>query len=1174
MIVYFADRELNILGHASTELKQGLRIRDDKKKEETETGVAIFECKIEFDDDTRAKAEEWAEVGNYVLRKHKNENELYTIIDSELDVKKQTLYIYAEDDGMDLLNEVVGEYEADKAYTIEHYITKYAASEGFVIGINEDKKTKLQLSWDNEQTKTARINDAAAQFGLEISFSFKVDGLNVVERYINIYQKRGKDIGITLYLGKEIDNIVVSKTISNLATALSVKGEKPEGEDDPITLKGYSYDDGDIYVEKSTGILKSRKALERWKRYLWKDDADYQEGGYITKPFTYKTTNKETLLNKSIAELKLICNAEVNYDAEIKSLPDNVEIGDRVNIVDDKGELYLSTRFLKHIESVVDQTHKATLGEHLIKSSGISQKVQALAEQFADNAKSASWALSLAQTANTTAQEAQSQAETAATEAASALTKSTEAESKAQTAQESAATATEKANNAQSAVDNVETKIARFEESVANAETAAQQAESAAAKAETKATEAQTAATNAETKAQEAKAAVTEATNKANEAIAKAECVEDAAESAISKAEAAETTANAAKLDSEAAKKDVASLSENLTTLSNTMSADYTRKTELTETEAKLQTQISQNAAGLSSHAESLVRIDETTNNAAALAAASYFSVAEAQALAQQTAIEAEQAQEAATRATLAAEQAQAEADTATAAANEAQSILDTANADLQAAQKRLEEVMADAESTEAEIAEAQTAVNTAQEAADQAQIDADKAIEDATTAQQAATDAQEQAKAAQQTAFTAVQYANIAQLAAQEAEGSAANKAKETADQAKSDAESAQNTANEAKTKADTAQSQANAAAQTASTAQQAADAADAKAAAAQSDLDTAKQNLANVTSRVGATEEEIAAAQEAVNTAQAKANQAKADAEAAQATAQTAKENAEAAQNAADTAKQAADKAKEDADAAKQAADNAQAAVNVLAIRVTQTETDIAQTNEQIALLATKEEVTTTLGGYYTKTETDAAISVKADEINLSVDSKIEEGVNPAQNTADDALSGLAEAQAQIQLLADSIAQLVRDGNGGSLVKQDSSGFYYFDISDIDTNISDTASSLIDLDGIVRDLSGQIDILKSTAEALKKKTEYVASYIDGNDQPCLELGEGDSKHKVFITNTRIILTDGTTNPVDITQDGMQTKKVKTDAVQQDIFIWLVDDNGHLILTEKESDE
>ena len=85
------------------------------------------------------------------------------------------------------------------------------------------------------------------------------------------------------------------------------------------------------------------------------------------------------------------------------------------------------------------------------------------------------------------------------------------------------------------------------------------------------------------------------------------------------------------------------------------------------------------------------------------------------------------------------------------------------------------------------------------------------------------------------------------------------------------------------------------------------------------------------------------------------------------------------------------AADAAQTAADAAKSAADAAQNAVDALAVRVTKAETDIIQTNEQIKLLATKEEVTTTLGGYYTKAETDAAISVKSNEINLSVDSKI---------------------------------------------------------------------------------------------------------------------------------------------------------------------------------------
>ena len=46
MIIYFADRKMNILGLASTNLKKGLTITDDLKIEDVETGVASFECKI------------------------------------------------------------------------------------------------------------------------------------------------------------------------------------------------------------------------------------------------------------------------------------------------------------------------------------------------------------------------------------------------------------------------------------------------------------------------------------------------------------------------------------------------------------------------------------------------------------------------------------------------------------------------------------------------------------------------------------------------------------------------------------------------------------------------------------------------------------------------------------------------------------------------------------------------------------------------------------------------------------------------------------------------------------------------------------------------------------------------------------------------------------------------
>jgi hypothetical protein len=70
MIVYFADRQLNILGQASTELPYGLTIVDDLKTEDVETGVAVFECTISFNDETRKLVESCTEGGNYILRSY------------------------------------------------------------------------------------------------------------------------------------------------------------------------------------------------------------------------------------------------------------------------------------------------------------------------------------------------------------------------------------------------------------------------------------------------------------------------------------------------------------------------------------------------------------------------------------------------------------------------------------------------------------------------------------------------------------------------------------------------------------------------------------------------------------------------------------------------------------------------------------------------------------------------------------------------------------------------------------------------------------------------------------------------------------------------------------------------------------------------------------------------
>ena len=193
--------------------------------------------------------------------------------------------------------------------------------------------------------------------------------------------------------------------------------------------------------------------------------------------------------------------------------------------------------------------------------------------------------------------------------------------------------------------------------------------------------------------------------------------------------------------------------------------------------------------------------------------------------------------------------------------------------------------------------------------------------------------------------------------------------------------------------------------------------------------------------------------------------------------------------------------------------------------------------------------------------------------------------EGINGAQNTADDAkntadsaAASVLAAETIIQQLADSITALVRDGNGGSLIKQDASGLWYFDISGIEKNISDTSNELNDLSGVVLDANGQIDVLKSTAAALQERTEYVRSYTDENDQPCLELGEGDSVFKVRITNTEIQFAEGSAVPAKLNRKMLVIEKAMVknelqfgdDEEVQGVWIWKRRSNGNLGLSWK----
>lgn len=384
MIIYFCDRQMNILGHASTELMSGLRISNDMTIEDVESGVNSFECDINWTDDTRSSVESAVVAGNYILKHGRNDDEynnIFQVVETESDTKDQSVNLYAEDAGLDLLNTKCGSVKLENKTITQ--MMEYFLPSGWTVNIQDAPTTTKTNEWQGESTCTERLRSVVGLWDCELYYSFRIQSLTIVERTINVVKKRGlQDAVPQLRLNYDIDRIVKKTSIQNLVTALNVKGGTPDGADNPIDLKNYdyTYEDpvtGDIYeVDKPTGQMRNVTAMERWSSMI-------DESGLFVGSFSFDTTDKAVLAGQAREELQKKCVPDINFQVDLSKLPQDVQIGDRVNIIDDDGGLYLEARVLKIETSEASDTQKATLGEYLLRSSGISEKVQQLASDFA-----------------------------------------------------------------------------------------------------------------------------------------------------------------------------------------------------------------------------------------------------------------------------------------------------------------------------------------------------------------------------------------------------------------------------------------------------------------------------------------------------------------------------------------------------------------------------------------------------------------------------------------------------------------------------------------------------------------------------------------------------------------------------------------------------------------------
>lgn len=399
MIVYFADRRMTILGQASTRLSKGHKILDDKKIEEIETGTRSLELVLMYRDKDHKSLEMMTAEGNYVLIHGSAHDEFYTIIDNE-DSGDGEISIYAEEAGLDLLNKILPVYpdaemgDDSNAHDIAYYVNRTINDTGFEIGTNEIGSSVTKKLTAGEMTALERLQTIVSLFEAELSFSFQIERMEVRKKFVHLHKKRGKDAGIQLRKGIEVKKIRKTSTIQNVATALQVVGATSDS-GIPVTLDDLTntYDDGDFYVADRRDypataghkkLLYSRKARERWSRYIWGDEPGKLANGTgdIIRIFNYDSLDPQVLLTEGIKELTKAREPELNYEVEMISLPDGLSLGDTIYLIDDSIELYLSARVLK-IETSESQDEKViTVGDYLVQSSGIDPGVANLAASF------------------------------------------------------------------------------------------------------------------------------------------------------------------------------------------------------------------------------------------------------------------------------------------------------------------------------------------------------------------------------------------------------------------------------------------------------------------------------------------------------------------------------------------------------------------------------------------------------------------------------------------------------------------------------------------------------------------------------------------------------------------------------------------------------------------------
>lgn len=474
----------------------------------------------------------------------------------------------------------------------------------FYVGVNQgaslDNNNYIYRASTQTPTVSSEIKDKILTPYPSAYITVSFDGeKNIINLYSDIHDKNDQliDFGVNLL------DFVKTADYSKCYTAVRPTGYTPEGSEEnssklPITIEsipdGVSKWSSNVYKKKD--VVYSISGVNKWGykecTYANSDiktvDYLYQASvAYLNKVSSPVLTIEVKAIDLSLLMGDKYSPLKVRQAVRIRSAPHNIDTYMTVSSID---------------VDVLDPTNDLyTLGESYDSLTGQQSayvtRLNASINSAVDVIGSASDAASkLAEAASKKAQEAKEKADAATDAATDAAAKADKVTDIANSAVNKAEDASSKADTAISTSNDTKAKVTLVEKQATEAKAAADTAKKAADDAATAADSAQSSAAKAN-----------EAASNANTAASNAQSTADSALSSAAQANkdvgSVKTQITDINREMTSVKQDAATLRDDLTgqitTVKETMEADYTKKSELSATETNLKTEISKSAAGL-----------------------------------------------------------------------------------------------------------------------------------------------------------------------------------------------------------------------------------------------------------------------------------------------------------------------------------------------------------------------------------------------------------------------------------------------------------------------------------------------------------------------------------------------------------------------------------------------